>query len=66
MRALLVHSAIILGLTVGVMAMPAPPTGFEVGQPFPPITLPALRDGRPMSIMQFRGQKLILHIFASW
>jgi hypothetical protein len=39
---------------------------FKVGHPFPAITLPSLEDGRPSSIAQFRGQKLILHIFASW
>ncbi|RMG56253.1 MAG: hypothetical protein D6723_00690 [Acidobacteria bacterium] len=65
MKATLIHSAIVLGLTLGVAAQ-APPTGFEVGQPFPSITLPALRDGQPMSIAQFRGRKVILHIFASW
>ena len=40
--------------------------GFEVGQPFPTIAFPALEDGRPRSITEFRGKKLILHIFASW
>ena len=37
----------------------------KLGHPFPEIVLPSL-DGRPSSIAQFRGQKLILHIFASW
>ncbi len=40
--------------------------GFEVGQPFPTLAFPALEDRRPRSIADFRGQKLILHIFASW
>lgn len=39
---------------------------FEVGRPFPELTLPSLEDGRPRSISEFRGRKLILHIFASW
>ena len=39
---------------------------FAVGQAFPNIELPALHDGRRASIEQFRGHKLILHIFASW
>ncbi|MFQ5723708.1 MAG: hypothetical protein ACE5G6_04390 [Terriglobia bacterium] len=43
-----------------------PPSGFEVGQVFPTLTLPAAEDGRPRSLADFRGQKLILHIFASW
>ena len=40
--------------------------GFEVGTPFPTLSLPSLEDGRPASIADFRGQKVILHIFASW
>ena len=43
-----------------------PSSGFEVGQPFPDLVLPSAEDGRPMSLADFRGQKLILHIFASW
>ena len=39
---------------------------FKVGQPFPDIVLPALKNGQPGSVTDFRGQKLILHIFASW
>ncbi len=38
----------------------------EVGQPFPPIVLPSMADGTPTSLAQFRGKKLLLHIFASW
>ncbi len=41
-------------------------TGFEVGQPFPTLSFPALEDGRPRSIADFRGQRIILHVFASW
>jgi hypothetical protein len=44
----------------------APSSLFKVGQPFPNITLPSLKDGKPASIADFRGHKLILHIFASW
>ena len=40
--------------------------GFQVGEPFPDIILPTLEDGSPGSIAQFRGQKILLHIFASW
>ena len=43
-----------------------PASGFVVGTPFPTISLPSLEDGRPMSIADFRGQKVILHVFASW
>ena len=44
----------------------AAPPKFEVGQPFPNLVLPALEDGTPRSIEDFRGHKLILHVFASW
>ena len=40
--------------------------GFQVGTSFPDLTLPSLEDGRPSSLADFRGQKLLLHIFASW
>lgn len=38
----------------------------EVGQPFPDLVLPRLEDGAPASISDFRGEKLVLHIWASW
>ena len=40
--------------------------GFEVGNPFPTLAFPSLEDGQPRSITEFRGKKLILHVFASW
>ena len=38
----------------------------RVGQPYPALVLPALADGAPLSIEQFRGRKVLLHQFASW
>jgi hypothetical protein len=38
----------------------------EVGQPVPDIVLPSMEDGRPASLAQFRGKKIVLHVFASW
>jgi hypothetical protein len=43
-----------------------PPAPFEVGRPFPLLALPDCADGRPRSIADFRGRKIILHVFASW
>lgn len=37
-----------------------------VGEPFPDLELPSLDDGAPLSVSAFRGQKIILHVFASW
>ncbi len=41
-------------------------TEFKVGQPFPNLVLPSLAGGKPFSLAEFRGQKVILQIFASW
>ena len=37
-----------------------------LGEPFPNLVLPSIEDGKPRSIADFRGQKLALHVFASW
>lgn len=39
---------------------------FNVGEPFPSIVLPNAEDGSEMSLTDFHGQKVLLHIFASW
>jgi len=39
---------------------------FRVGQTFPTTVFPSLDGGHPRSVADFRGKKLILHIFASW
>ena len=39
---------------------------FHEGQMFPAMIFPYLDRGRPGSVADFRGKKLILHIFASW
>ena len=51
-------------LAAGAPAASAPP--IEVGKPFPDLVLPALDDGRPLSIANFRGKKVVLLVFASW
>ena len=43
-----------------------PDVKIEVGSPFPNLVLPLLEDGRPSSIVGFRGKKILLHVFASW
>lgn len=40
--------------------------GFAVGERFPDIALPNATDGSAMSLADFHGQKVMLHIFASW
>ncbi len=56
----------IWGLVVSRAQTSLKSNGFQVGEPFPDIILPTLKDGSPGSIAQFRGQKILLHIFASW
>ena len=42
------------------------PHGFNPGDVFPTIALPSAVDGKPISIADFRGRKVIVNIFASW
>ncbi|MPY89657.1 MAG: hypothetical protein GEU99_17265 [Luteitalea sp.] len=53
-------------LTGGTPPQGRPELPFTVGKPVPTLTLPDLVDGRPRSLAEFRGKKLILQIFASW
>ena len=39
---------------------------FRVGEPFPALAFPSAADGTPVSIADFRGHKVVLHVFASW
>ena len=39
--------------------------GPDVGEPFPDIALRTL-DGEERRVSDFRGTKLVLHVFASW
>jgi hypothetical protein len=55
-----------LALSAGSGAEPNAVGRIRVGEPFPDLFLPALEDGRPRSIQEFRGRKLALHVFASW
>jgi len=47
-----------------------PPTGasadLKEDQAFPVLALPSLADGKALSIEDFRGRKIALHVFASW
>ena len=38
----------------------------RVGQPHPDFVLPSITDGRPVTLSQFRGQKVLLIHLASW
>ncbi len=38
----------------------------RVGQRHPDFTLPTISDGKPVSLSQYRGKKVLLIQFASW
>ena len=54
------HLAIGTAAALAATATSAADVRIEVGEPFPNVVLPAMDDGRPMSINDFRGQKVIL------
>ena len=62
----------ILAIALVLSAAPAIGAGkpfpqLGVGKPFPVLDLPlATTPERSASIMDFRGRKLMLHLFASW
>ena len=63
------HESSFVAALAGVLlccTVRADPPVLEVGQPFPDIAFPSMEDGSPMSIADFRGKKVILHVFASW
>ena len=55
-----------LAMSVATGPAFAAPPDLSVGNPFPDLVLPSLDGGRAMSIADFRGKKVILHVFASW
>jgi len=57
-----VCACLFLVAAVGVHAQPV----IRKGEPFPAIVLPTMADGSPASITDFRGTKVVLHVFASW
>lgn len=38
----------------------------EMNRPFPDILLPDLETGQPSSIARFKGERVVLQVFASW
>ena len=57
----LIASSLVVGGTL------AGGTGrIRVGEPFPSLVLPSVSDGRPAAVQQYRGHKVVLHVFASW
>jgi hypothetical protein len=65
---LLLAAALAAGLAGFGWAGPAgaPPAGIEPQSPFPDLALPSLDGSSVRSIRDFAGQKVVLHVFASW
>ena len=61
----LVTALALVAAALATPALRAEKPRIEEGKPFPEIVLPSL-DGTQTSIADFRGQKVILHVFASW
>ena len=58
---------VLLALLAAVPASAADPPVIEVGKPFPILALPLAGDpGTHRSLEDYRGRKLVLHLFASW
>lgn len=62
--ALSVVVGVLIMMTTGMSAIAQAP--FKVGEQFPDTSFPSVADGEPMSVHDFRGQKVMLHVFASW
>lgn len=59
--------AIVLGVLLTTISAHAQGLGLiKKGEPFPEIVLPSMEDGSPTSIRDFRGKRVMLHVFASW
>ncbi len=55
-----------LFVLAGAGAAPAETYAPKSGQRHADFTLPDTRDGRPVSLAQFRGKKVLLIHFAAW
>ena len=58
----------LLALLGWALAAPALAQGYapKVGEPHPEFTLPDIQTGKPVSLADFRGKKVLLIQFASW
>ena len=62
-------TTLVLGAALGGSAgggVSPPAQGLEVGQLFPVRPFPALEDGSPRSLADYRGRRVLLQVFASW
>jgi hypothetical protein len=64
----LIISALFMVATAGLMPFVDAADSYEprVGHRHPDFTLPSIRSGKPVSLSDFRGQKVLLVQFAAW
>ena len=55
-----------LALLITLLLAPAANAMLSPGERFPDVTLPSVRTGEPVSFSSLTGEKLMLHLFASW
>lgn len=65
------HGAVAVVAVVGLLSSSlahgqSEPYAPRVGERHPDFTLPAIGDGRPVSLSEFRGKKVLLIQFAAW
>lgn len=66
MKKLPITVFLIVATLVGTSPVAGQNVDISVGAPFPEMLLPSMEDGKPLSIADFRGEKVMLHVFASW
>ena len=67
MRRQMVIAAGMVGLTMAPPALAQRGLGeIKMGQRFPDLTFRSMEDGSPVSMADYRGKKVVLHVFASW
>ncbi len=68
MRCISVRALFVWGAALTLLALPAQaePYAPRVGQRHPDFTLPTISDGKPVSLSQFRGKRVLLSHYASW
>ncbi len=49
-----------------VLLLPLQADSLRSGKPLPALSLPPIEGGAPVATHSFLGEKLMLHLFASW
>jgi hypothetical protein len=57
---------VLASMAATVTPLQAAPYAPKVGQRHPDFTLPNIATGKPVSLAEFRGKKVLLIHFASW